>query len=108
MSGGSDYAGKPRPAVIVQGDLFTETGSVVVCSFTSDLRDAGLFRLGIEPTLSNGLAVPSRVMIDKIAAIPRAKLGRRIGVLDEESMRQINNALILFLELVDSSFYDGR
>lgn len=40
VAGGSDYAGKPRPAVIVQDDRFDATASVTICAFTSDPADA--------------------------------------------------------------------
>ena len=53
-----DY-GKPRPAVVVQSDLFNPThASVVVCPVTSDLIDAPLFGSPSAPgpaTGSNGI-----------------------------------------------------
>ena len=52
---GRGYAGKPRPAVIVQDDRFDATGSVTICAFTTDATDAPLFRLAIEPDDRNGL-----------------------------------------------------
>ena len=44
-AGGADYAGKPRPVVIVQDDRFDATNSVTICAFTSDPTDAPLLRL---------------------------------------------------------------
>ena len=41
--------GKPRPALIIQSDLFDEHPSVTVLPITSELRDAPLFRITIEP-----------------------------------------------------------
>ena len=40
----SGYAGKPRPAVIVQDDRFDATASVTICVFTTDDTEAPLFR----------------------------------------------------------------
>ena len=34
IAGGKDYAGKPRPAVIVQDDSFDATDSIAICAFT--------------------------------------------------------------------------
>jgi mRNA interferase MazF len=34
-AGGRDYAGKPRPVVVVQDDRFDATGSITVRAFTS-------------------------------------------------------------------------
>jgi mRNA interferase MazF len=39
---GKDYAGKPRPAVIIQDDSFDATDSITVCAFTTDETDAPL------------------------------------------------------------------
>ncbi len=47
VSGGADYTGKPRPAVIVQGDEFDATRSVTVCILTSDPAEAPLFRIPV-------------------------------------------------------------
>ena len=50
-----DY-GKPRPAIVVQSDLFAELPSVVICPLTSMLRDdADQFRLEVRPSKRNGL-----------------------------------------------------
>ena len=40
VSGGKDYAGKPRPIVIVQDDAFDGTDSVAICAFTTDPTEA--------------------------------------------------------------------
>ena len=45
VSGANDYAGKPRPAVIVQDDSFDATNSITICAFTTDETEAPLFRL---------------------------------------------------------------
>lgn len=59
VSAQGDY-GKPRPAVIVQSDLFNETHeNILVVLITSDLQDAPLFRLAIQPNEENGLTRPS-------------------------------------------------
>ena len=98
-SGGADYAGKPRPVVIVQDDHFDATASITVCAFTSDPIDAPLFRLLIEPDAANGLKVPSRLMVDKITSVPKAKLGTRVGALRTEDMARLNQAILVFLGL---------
>jgi mRNA interferase MazF len=95
--GGKDYAGKPRPALILQDDRFEAMGSVTVCAFTTDPTEAPLFRLLVEPNERNGLGAPCRLMVDKIATIPRTKVGGRIGRLDEEDMVRLNRALLVFL-----------
>jgi mRNA interferase MazF len=33
VAGGKDYAGKPRPVVIVQDDSFDGTASITICAY---------------------------------------------------------------------------
>ena len=94
-----DY-GKPRPAVIVQSDLFNTThASLLVCLLTSELIDAPLFRLPLAPTTANGLYESSQIMVDKLLALPRDRIRERIGVADDETMLSLNRALALMLGL---------
>ena len=98
-AGGKDYAGKPRPVVIVQDDRFDATRSITICAFTSDPTDAPLFRLLVEPSAVNGLQKASRLMVDKVTTVPKAKLGKRIGRLADSDMVRVNRALLIFLGL---------
>ena len=94
-----DY-GKPRPAVIVQSDLFNAThASVLVCLLTTDLIDAPLFRLLLTPAAANGLREQSQIMVDKLLALPRERIRERIGSADDETMLALNRALALMLGL---------
>jgi mRNA interferase MazF len=99
VSGGVSYTGKPRPAVIVQEDRFDQTSSITLCAFTTDPTDAPLLRMLIEPTDRNGLKSASRLMIDKITTVPKARLGKRIGKLNDEDTVRLNRALTVFLGL---------
>jgi mRNA interferase MazF len=103
VSGGTGYAGKPRPAVIVQSDEFEETFSLTICGFTRDETAAPLFRLPIEPNERNGLRHACRLMVDKVMTVPKDKVGRRVGVLDDDDVLRMNRALIVFLGLGSKS-----
>lgn len=102
VSGGKDYAGKPRPVVIVQDDSFDATDSITICAFTTDPTDAPLFRLPVEPSERNGLRSASRLMVDKITAVPKSKVGERLGGLDSEDLVRLNQAVMVFLGLAVS------
>ena len=102
VSGGRDYAGKPRPVVIVQDDAFDATDSITVCSFTTDPTEAPLFRLPVEPNERNWLRSPSRLMVDKITTVSKSKVGERIGRLDDEDLIRLNQAVMVFLGLAVS------
>ena len=98
LSGGG-YAGKPRPAVIVQDDRFDATASITVCAVTTDETEAPLFRLPIVPSERNGLRSSSRLMVDKITTVSKDKLGGRIGCLDDQDLLRLNRAILVFLGL---------
>jgi mRNA interferase MazF len=97
---GTDYAGKPRPVVIIQHRHFELLDSVTICGFTRDPTEAPLFRVAVEPSTLNGLQFPSRVMVDKILTVPKIKLGYRIGQLSDSDLARLNQALATFIGLV--------
>lgn len=98
-AGGADYAGKPRPVVILQDGRFDATRSITVCAFTTDPTDAPLLRLAIEPSETNGLTAASKLMVDKITTMPRQRLGIHIGRLADDEMLRLNRAMMVFLGL---------
>jgi mRNA interferase MazF len=102
VSGGSGYAGKPRPVVIVQDDSFDATDSITICAFTTDPTEAPLFRLAVEPNERNGLRVACRLMVDKITTVPKTKIGARIGRLDDDDILRLNRSMLVFLGLAVS------
>lgn len=95
-----DY-GKPRPALIVQSDLFSDLPSVVACPLTTTIREnAGLVRIKVEPSPDNGLRETSQITIDKITVIPATKVGVVIGRADDALMLRVGRALAVFLAIV--------
>ncbi|WP_102144872.1 type II toxin-antitoxin system PemK/MazF family toxin [Mycobacterium hubeiense] len=93
------YTGKPRPVVIVQDDRFDATASVTVCPLTTNLVEAPLTRIAIEPTPSTGIEQLSHIMIDKITTMPRANLRDRVGRIADVDLVRLDRALIVFLGL---------
>lgn len=91
-----DY-GKPRPALIIQSDLFAETGSVTVLPLTSHLIDASIIRVLVEPTGQNGLIKASHIMVDKLYTTPRDKVGSIVGHIDAKIMLEVERSLAVFV-----------
>jgi len=92
--------GKPRPALILQSDVFSDIhATVTVALISSEIVQAPIFRLDIEPSQANGLARPSQVQIDKIMSIRSEKIGSVIGELNDVMMVRVNRALALWLGL---------
>lgn len=89
--------GKPRPALVIQSDLFSGHATVTVLPVTSTAADAPLFRLPVDPSPENGLRELSFVMVDKTMSIRTEKLGAAFGRLDGADITRVNRALALFL-----------
>lgn len=94
-----DY-GKPRPAVIIQSDLFNKThASITVCPVTSHLVEAPLFRPLLSPNKANGLKQASQIMVDKMVSLPREKIHKKLGALNQEQQNHLEQAIQLWLSL---------
>lgn len=92
--------GKPRPALVIQSDLFNETHpTVTVVPVTSEIRSAPLFRITIEPSAANGLNKVSQIMVDKPVSISRDRLGAPFGRIEDEAMLRVNRALAVWIGL---------
>uniref|UniRef100_A0ABX1PNP5 Type II toxin-antitoxin system PemK/MazF family toxin n=1 Tax=Aromatoleum anaerobium TaxID=182180 RepID=A0ABX1PNP5_9RHOO len=89
--------GKPRPALVIQADSFSEHATVTVLPVTSTLVAAPLFRITVQPSPENGLQKPSQVMADKAMTVKRAKLGQAFGRIDADAMVEVERCLAVFL-----------
>jgi mRNA interferase MazF len=96
---GGVYASKPRPAIIVQDDLFDATDSVTVCPLTTTAVDAPLLRLPVGADATTGIGHDSFAMIDKLTTVRRANVGQRVGRLDAVRMLELERRLVVFLGL---------
>lgn len=91
--------GKGRPALVVQSDLFANHASVTVLLMSSDLVDAPILRINVEPSLQNGLNLNSQIQIDKMFTVRTEKTGNVIGELEDNTMISVNRAMLVFLGL---------
>ena len=90
--------GKPRPALVVQSDLFnSEHATLSVLPITGEIIGTPIFRITLEPSNANGLRKVSQIMVDKIVSIKRDKVGEPFGRLDDEMMLRVNRALAVWL-----------
>src|SRR3546814_7025082 len=65
--------------------------SLEICPITSAVRDAA-FRITVEPDNANGLRVLSQVMVDKLSTLPRSKISKPFGRLDDERMKAVDRS----------------
>lgn len=89
--------GKPRPALVIQADHFSEHASVTVLPVTSTLVAAPLLRIAVQPSAETGLQKPSQVMVDKAMTVKRDKLGPAFGCIDADTLVQVERCLAVFL-----------
>lgn len=90
--------GKPRPALIIQSDLFNETHpTVTLLPLTSEIRSAPQFRITVEPTPDNGLRVVSQIMVDKPMTFRRDKMRPPFGRLDDATILRVGRALAVWV-----------
>lgn len=93
--------GKPRPALVVQADLFGEHPTLTILPVTSTLVEAPLLRITLTPSERNGLQTVSQVMIDKAMTVRREKLGNPFGRIDPIKLRELERCLAVFLGIAD-------
>ena len=89
--------GKPRPALIVQSDLFNAHESVTVLPVTSSTIDAPLLRVTVTPSPQNGLRQASQIMVDKAVTVRRDKLGRVFGHIEADTLLEVERCMAVFL-----------
>lgn len=92
--------GKPRPALVIQPDVFNDIhATVTVALISSDLVQAPIFRLNIVPDAENGLNKESQIQIDKIMSVRKERIGSTLGQLDDMVLVRVNRALAFWLGL---------
>ena len=89
--------GKPRPALVIQADQFSDHTSTTVLPITSALVTAPLFRVTVQPSAENGLQKPSQVMVDKAITVRRDKVGLAFGRIDSDALHELERCLAVFL-----------
>lgn len=89
--------GKPRPALVIQADQFSEHASVTVLPITGSLVAAPLLRVTVQSSPENGLQMPSQVMVDKAMTVRRDKIGPVFGRIDADTLVEVERCLAVFL-----------
>ena len=85
--------------VIIQDDRFNATASVTVFPLTTNLLEAPLTRIEVEPTVSTEIEQPRRWWTN--LAIPRGNVRGQLGRITDADVIRLNSALVVFLGLAD-------
>ena len=90
---------KTRPALVVQNDIGNARSPItIVAAITSNLARHPV-AVPILPKPGTGLSVPSAIHLGQIRSIDRERLVKRLGAVDEGTMRQVDRALMISLGL---------
>ena len=92
--------GKPRPAVVVQADIFNESaGTILVCPLTSDITERMPLRPVLQAAASTGLREPSQIMTERMMALRGDRIRGVLGSIDAATAEQLDRALLIILGL---------
>lgn len=94
---GGVYTHKPRPAVVLQDDIFDALDSVTVCPLTTTAVDAPLLRVPIASSAESGLDADSFAMVDKLTTVRLSNVGATIGAVSHQQLVEIERRLLVFL-----------
>lgn len=94
---------KTRPALILQNDIGNQASPItIVAAITSTLKKAYPFQVPIRSG-EGGLDTNSVVTLNHLRSIDRERLIRRLGVVSESILHQVDRALVISLNIdVDS------
>ena len=95
---GSEQAGN-RPAVIISGNLMNSKSDLVIaCPLTSSIKGYKGHPI-LKPDKTNGLEVPSEVLVFHIRTLSKLRFKKKIGTISEESIAEIKETLQELLRL---------
>lgn len=92
---------KTRPALVLQNNIGNQHSPVtIVAAITSNVSRLGPTSV-IVHTPEAGLSVDSVVLLNQIRTIDKRRLGKRLGQLRTPTMKQVDQALMISLALID-------
>ncbi|GER80854.1 MAG: type II toxin-antitoxin system PemK/MazF family toxin [Anaerolineae bacterium CFX3] len=84
-----------RPALVVHENNSSDVISVImIVPFTSNLKAQKFqYTILIHPTKENGLTLPSVLLVFQLRAIDKQRIGKKIGQLEETTMKKVNQEI---------------
>ena len=93
---------KTRPALILQNDVANRYSPItIVAAITSRPRDRDRPTNILVGTPEGGLTSDSTVLLNQIRSVDTQRLIRRLGTLTSDTMRRVDQALLISLGLVE-------
>jgi mRNA interferase MazF len=93
---------KIRPALVIQNDIGNRFSPLTIVAAVTSAVSPVLYpvEVVVEPDSVNGLDVRSAIRLDRIRAMDRQRLLRRLGTVDQSTMARVDEALKISLGLI--------
>jgi mRNA interferase MazF len=93
---------KTRPAIVVQDDSANRRSPITIVAAVTSQYEAPLYPTEVLVRApEGGLTTDSVVLLNQIRSVDKGRLVGRLGSLRSETMRQVDQALLLSLGLVE-------
>ena len=90
---GAGFMSKPRPAIIIQGDLIRLDSSVTVIPLTTRVSEVGRIRTSVRLEFE-GSPQKNFAMVDKISTVKPNNISTKVGELTLKEIRAVERALL--------------
>jgi mRNA interferase MazF len=92
---------KTRPALVIQNDVTNRYGmTTIVAAITSKVSDPPYPNEVVIHPSRTGLEVASTVRLDQVRTVDRRRLLKKLGKVDEVTLRKVDEAISISLGLV--------
>jgi mRNA interferase MazF len=91
-----------RPALVIQNDIGNQYSPLaIVAAITSKVSPEPFpVEVVVAPGKANGLTKPSAIRLDQIRTIDRSRVIKRLGTIDGQTMRKVDEAIRISLGLI--------
>jgi mRNA interferase MazF len=95
---------KTRPALIIQNDVGNRHSDVTIVAAITSRSRATLYPTEVLIGAGEaGLAIDSVVLLSQIRSVDKTRLGRRLGMIEPESLAAVSKALAISVGILDLS-----
>ncbi|MBW4449574.1 MAG: type II toxin-antitoxin system PemK/MazF family toxin [Spirirestis rafaelensis WJT71-NPBG6] len=93
---------KTRPALVLQNDVSNEYSPITIVAAITSKFDEPLYPTEVLIQVpEGGLTINSVALLNHIRSIDKQRLIKRLGKLEESTMKQVNQAIQISLGLVE-------
>jgi mRNA interferase MazF len=94
---GGEHTSKPRPCMIMQSDAIESFDTVIIAPITSFAAKTNDYRIPVPGSPQTGLQTDSFIEAERISAVKKRYLGRRIGKIPDECFTGIDKTIARLL-----------